>query len=511
MKSPDMFIANYLDNGVFSQLPKCREIEKSICEMFPYISVLYLLEDEVPFSKDDFCDRYSERLRKENECLKSFLNRFSFLYNREIEERSENINRLNAIIVKLNEEISIKNREYTDRINELEARVAKMQKEKVNLLNKIDSLHENLVCSQSKSVDISTCTSSSQEAKQSISLIAERPNIDSQKTNNCIRFFDINGIKLKMKLIRGGDISYSANSSLFGLKSHIEDFYCSEILVSQDLWFSVMNKVSSSSESEDNGFIKNATLKECLQFIDKLNEITGENFRLLTEKEWHYAALHQLNKKEDTSAIDSMPNADLGQKLTHIFPSMVVAEAMVRSGLFANKKPLIEKISKKIFAQGATAFGEIGEYVLDLNATCKRIKSIWDGSSCFLTSFNCSNTDGLKGIRLALSVNPNMNHDFVDLGLSALWAINESITCSNTRRMPTPEEARELLTLHHTTLENGSVIRFCAPNGNYIYMYSSWYRSSEFTNNKRFCYNPRNCTYNTIYDKEHYRRRFVTA
>lgn len=306
-----------------------------------------------------------------------------------------------------------------------------------------------------------------------------------------------------MKYLEGGDVLFNDSSSLSGLKSHIDDFYYSEILVTQDLWDSVMGKNSDRIGISENQFVKNATIGMCLQFIDKINDITGEKFRLLTEKEWHYAALCQQKKNEAITAVGNM--------IISTSPIVSFFAKQKSKKLFENIKTSGEK-NEEYFRINKSELGHIGELVLDLNAVCKRTSSKWDRKIGFSTLFNYSYRDGTIGIRLALSVNQsNTEYEFVDLGLSSSWSINENLTYYNNKRMPTPGETRELLTLHRTELEDGSVIRLTATNGNYIYMHSSWYKSCEFEGNKRFCYNPGNCMFNTIYDKDHYRRRFVKA
>lgn len=140
MNTPDVFIANYLENGVFSELPKWCEIENNISEKFPYLTILYLLENEDGFSKDDFCNRYSEQLASENESLKSFVSNFSVFYNKEIHERNANLNRLNNHIDKLNEELSLKEIEYSGKIQELKDTIKKLEDEKLQLLKKTKKL-----------------------------------------------------------------------------------------------------------------------------------------------------------------------------------------------------------------------------------------------------------------------------------------------------------------------------------------------------------------------------------
>ena len=78
-------------------------------------------------------------------------------------------------------------------------------------------------------------------------------------------------------------------------KVSLNEFYIGETEVTQGLWKAVMGYNPSINEDGDYGFGDNfpvchVSWYDCQEFIDKLNEKTGMNFRLPTEAEWEYAA-----------------------------------------------------------------------------------------------------------------------------------------------------------------------------------------------------------------------------
>lgn len=72
-------------------------------------------------------------------------------------------------------------------------------------------------------------------------------------------------------------------------KVSVADFYLCKHEVTQDLWEVVMG-YNNSKHPGDSMPIENVTYNECLEFIKKLNKMTGKKYRLPTEEEWEYAA-----------------------------------------------------------------------------------------------------------------------------------------------------------------------------------------------------------------------------
>ena len=67
------------------------------------------------------------------------------------------------------------------------------------------------------------------------------------------------------------------------------DYYIGETEVTQELWEAVMGSNPSYFGGAQNP-VEQVSWDDCVAFINKLNSLTGQNFRLPTEAEWEYAA-----------------------------------------------------------------------------------------------------------------------------------------------------------------------------------------------------------------------------
>lgn len=70
----------------------------------------------------------------------------------------------------------------------------------------------------------------------------------------------------------------------------VSDFYICECEVTQEMWTALMGNNPSANQTSPSNPVENVSWNDCQEFIRKLNEKTGENFRLPTEAEWEYAA-----------------------------------------------------------------------------------------------------------------------------------------------------------------------------------------------------------------------------
>lgn len=69
----------------------------------------------------------------------------------------------------------------------------------------------------------------------------------------------------------------------------LSSYYIGETEVTQELWETVMNSNPSDSKGS-NKPVESVKWEDCLEFVKRLNQMTGLNFRLPTEAEWEYAA-----------------------------------------------------------------------------------------------------------------------------------------------------------------------------------------------------------------------------
>ncbi len=110
--------------------------------------------------------------------------------------------------------------------------------------------------------------------------------------------FTVNGVSFTMRLVEGGTFQMGATSEQGNdaydnekpvHKVSLKSYYIGETEVTQALWKAVMGSNPSYFKG-DNLPVENVSWNECQEFIRKLNQKTGKNFRLPTEAEWEYAA-----------------------------------------------------------------------------------------------------------------------------------------------------------------------------------------------------------------------------
>ena len=262
----------------------------------------------------------------------------------------------------------------------------------------------------------------------------------------------------------------------------VKDFFVGQTTVTQKMWKAVMGTIdrkigelvykssccgwrSAFGEHTkdligDDKPMVGITYEDCLDFLKKLNDITGKYFRLPTDREWLFAANGTIVEKD--------------RKATELQESAWFAE---------NSKQELHNVAQKIPNQFGLydMYGNVWERVLDSGikrggsyATCS-FCNIRQLIECEEDKENCGNDN--TGFRLLL-VNDEKNdsyEDYVDLGLSVLWARNWIRSFNGMSKvLPTKNLAEELLKKCDSEKIGYSMYKIIGPNGNYIYVPDFW-------------------------------------
>ena len=117
--------------------------------------------------------------------------------------------------------------------------------------------------------------------------------------------FNVNGVSFTMIAVEGGTFKMGAQSSDSSGDNYDSDasssespvhsvtlssYYIGETEVTQELLEAVMGNNPSYYSGYPQRPVEYVSWNDCQEFITKLNNLTGKNFRLPTEAEWEYAA-----------------------------------------------------------------------------------------------------------------------------------------------------------------------------------------------------------------------------
>lgn len=100
-----------------------------------------------------------------------------------------------------------------------------------------------------------------------------------------VRTFTANGVSFDMIYVEGGQYAQGEPANAVS----VSDFCIGKTEVTQELWKAVMGKNPSTMRGKGNP-VETVSWNDCQTFIQKLNQLTGQNFRFPTEKEWEYAS-----------------------------------------------------------------------------------------------------------------------------------------------------------------------------------------------------------------------------
>ena len=148
---------------------------------------------------------------------------------------------------------------------------------------------------------ISTCPGS--VAKEAQAWLQKQKNKQSNSSsydnNSEIETFTVHGVAFKMVRVVGGTFQMGATSEQGSDADSDEtpvhsvtlsDYYIGQTEVTQELWKAVMGSNPSYFKGDNQRPVEKVNWNDCQEFIEKLNRLTGKNFRLPTEAEWEYAA-----------------------------------------------------------------------------------------------------------------------------------------------------------------------------------------------------------------------------
>ena len=126
---------------------------------------------------------------------------------------------------------------------------------------------------------------------------AEVTAVEEQLSNGGDLTINANGVYFTMKHVQGGTFQMGSNDSEADSDEQpvhsvtVSSFYMAETEVTQALWKAVMGSNNNPSYWKgDNLPVEEVSWNDCQEFIRKLNQLTGKNFRLPTEAEWEFAA-----------------------------------------------------------------------------------------------------------------------------------------------------------------------------------------------------------------------------
>ncbi len=109
----------------------------------------------------------------------------------------------------------------------------------------------------------------------------------------------VDGVPFNMIYVEGGIFKMGATaeqgSDAYSNESpahHVTlaNYYIGETEVTQALWQAVMGSNPSSFTGDPARPVERVSWLDCVEFLDRLNEMTGNDYRLPTEAEWEYAA-----------------------------------------------------------------------------------------------------------------------------------------------------------------------------------------------------------------------------
>lgn len=121
----------------------------------------------------------------------------------------------------------------------------------------------------------------------------------AQPVDGDVFTYYVNSVPFKMVYVGGGTFWMGATDEQAGEyqsnetpvnRVHLSSYYIGQTEVTQELWREVMGTNPSNFLGNLQRPVEQVSWNDCQTFLSRLNELTGMNFRLLTEAEWEFAA-----------------------------------------------------------------------------------------------------------------------------------------------------------------------------------------------------------------------------
>ena len=125
-------------------------------------------------------------------------------------------------------------------------------------------------------------------------LLSLPPRVHKERTSDGNITYRIGHASFRMMRVRGGEFTMGSNyresDQQYAHQVQLYTYYLGETEVTQELWEKVMGYNPSHRQEDKNMPVTNVSWLQCQEFIEQLNKMTGESFRLPTEAQWEYAA-----------------------------------------------------------------------------------------------------------------------------------------------------------------------------------------------------------------------------
>ena len=145
------------------------------------------------------------------------------------------------------------------------------------------------------------------DLQQSVNAFMDRlQNANAEVNPEDLGIYTVNGVTFQMVAVDGGSFSMGVDSAIVAegfanldeMPAHqvtLSPYSIGQTEVTQELWNAVMESNPSNFTGDLKRPVEQVSWEECQEFIARLNELTGKNFRLPTEAEWEFAARGGIN------------------------------------------------------------------------------------------------------------------------------------------------------------------------------------------------------------------------